>query len=224
MRSPNEPSTGRRDFLNSFTVGVFAVMGLGRLSPPRNNMWDERWAKNLRGKRKIIFDATQVAQGTVLTQVELAITSYRDFLGVPSNRLGIVILLRHRAIPIALNDSAWSEHALGVTLGLKDPSSGGPAKRNPFFQLRTTDAFAGIDAQASIARLLKHGVVFLVCDRAVRALSIALEQQTRANFNVVYRGLRSSLIPGMTLVPNGIVALARAQEEGCAYIPVGATS
>jgi intracellular sulfur oxidation DsrE/DsrF family protein len=180
--------------------------------------WDDRWIRTLRRKHKAVFDAKELGNGAVLTHVALALTSYHDFMEVPDSEVAFLVVLRHHAIVLALNDAMWNKYELGLAFRLRDPAIGTPSQRNPFLNVTNNDAYGVIEPIASILQLQRRGVTLLVCDRAVRATA-TIADRGRGNFSEVFRDLRANVIPGVIVVPNGIFALVRAQQLGCALIP-----
>jgi hypothetical protein len=45
-----------------------------------------------------------------------------------------VIILRHGALPLALNHAMWEKYKIGETFKVNDPETKAPAKKNPYFQ------------------------------------------------------------------------------------------
>jgi len=43
------------------------------------------------------------------------------------------MVLRHDALPLALNDSVWAKYQLGEVFKIEDPDTKAPAVRNPFY-------------------------------------------------------------------------------------------
>jgi intracellular sulfur oxidation DsrE/DsrF family protein len=181
--------------------------------------WDDSWTRQVVGKRSAVVDTVNVNAGLGLSDAEGLIQSYKQFLGLSENAIGIVVIFRHQAIPMVLADIVWREFQLGAFLGLKDPSRGDLALRNPFLKVNPDDKYAMITPPASIKRLRTRGVVFIGCNRSLRGFATVLGGRERADPAKVYERLASNIVPGIRILPNGIFALVRAQELGCAYLP-----
>lgn len=67
--------------------------------------WDDSWTQKLDGKKfRTVFDAPEINSALALHQANAVIDSYQQVLGIPADQLGLVVVLRHRAIPMAFND------------------------------------------------------------------------------------------------------------------------
>ena len=45
-----------------------------------------------------------------------------------------LLVLRHGAFPIALNDAMWQKYKIGESLEINDPETKAPAMKNPFYK------------------------------------------------------------------------------------------
>lgn len=180
MPSANE-STPRRDFIGQLAGGAAALAGLS-LTPLgtaqasvatdgpatlATGEWDDSWTTKLNGKKlRTVFDAPQINNALALHQANAVINNYRDVVGISEKDLGLVVVIRHRAIPMAFNDVIWEKYSAGVDLKLNDPTTGAPARRNPFLHLAKDDTQGLVDADTSLESLYNRGVIFLGCNNA----------------------------------------------------------
>jgi hypothetical protein len=228
----NEP-TPRRGFLGQLAGGAAALAGL-TFAPPlfaeespliersetTEGQWDDSWTAKLDGKKlRTVFDAPQINYALALHQAAAVISNYRDVAGITEKDLGLVVVLRHRAIPMAFNDTIWQKYEAGVDLKLKDPTTGEPAKRNPFLNLSKDDKHGMVGPTTSLQSLYDRGVVFLGCNSAAMGWAYMLAKKAGTKVEDVRAELKANLIPGMTLLPTGIFAVVRAQNVGCSYMP-----
>src|SRR5437868_3716896 len=72
-------------------------------------------------------------------------------------------------------------------------------------------------AAAPYKALVARGVMFLVCNRATMGLASTLAKKVNKPVEEVQNDLRANVVPGATLMPNGVFALIRAQNAGCAF-------
>ena len=72
-----------------------------------------------------------------------------------------------------------------------------------------------------INELQQSGVQFVVCNAAITVYSAAYAEQNKLNAEEVKKDWESGLLPGVTVVPSGVWALGRAQENKCAYCFAG---
>jgi hypothetical protein len=223
----------RRDFLGQLAGGAAALAGLGlnprfanaqqfasRASMPQSDgKWDDSWTARLDGKLNTVFDSPQINGALALFQARVIIDNYRDVIGIGPEKLGLVVVLRHRAVPMAFNDVIWNKYEVGESLKLDDPSTGKHAQRNPFINVSKDDTHGLVGPEQSIDTLRDLGVIFLGCNRAAQAWASRLAKKAGTKAEDVHEELKAHLIPGVTLLPTGIFAVVRAQNAGCCYMP-----
>ena len=72
-----------------------------------------------------------------------------------------------------------------------------------------------------INELQQSGVQFVVCNAAITVYSAVYAEQNKLNAEEVKKDWEAGLLPGVTVVPSGVWALGRAQENKCAYCFAG---
>jgi intracellular sulfur oxidation DsrE/DsrF family protein len=125
-----------------------------------------------------------------------------------------VVILRHAALPLAMGDALWAKYSLGEMFGVKDGDV--PAKRNPYATI-TGLPIPGL----GIAELLKAGVLVGACDVALTIYSSGAAKKMGLDPETVKKEWIAGLLPGVQVVPSGVLGVARAQELGCAYCFAG---
>ena len=224
----------RREFLGQIAGGAAALAGLSIASPlaaaeaafslppqpPLTGEFNDSWTSKLEGKKlRTVFDAPEINSALALHQANAVMNNYRDVVGIPEKDLGLVVVIRHRAIPMAFNDVIWEKYEAGVDLKMKDPATGEPAKRNPFLNATKGDKYALVDPTTSLMSLYDRGVIYLGCNNAAMGWAYMLAKKAGTKVEDVRAELKANLIPGMTLLPTGIFAVVRAQNVGCSYMP-----
>ncbi len=228
MKKNNQPPLNqRRDFLKQFATGA-AVLSTGILSiplqlsaavnsPPNVSDSDE-WFKRVKGKHKMVFDVTQPHELMPFAWPRVFLLT-NGITGTPENECGVVIILRHNAIPYALGNNLWEKYKLGERFKINDDETKAPAMRNPFWQPKPgTFKVPGIgEIQIGINELQASGVMFCACDIALTVNSAVIAGQTNQNAADIKKEWLAGLLPGIQPVPSGIWAVGRAQEHGCSY-------
>ena len=224
----------RREFLGHLAGGAAAFAGLSfgapwanaqaafssSAKPAARGQWDDTWTAKLEGKKlRTVFDAPEINSALALHQAHAVIDNYRDVVGTPETDLGLVVVIRHRAIPMAFNDVIWEKYDAGTTFKLNDPATGEPAKRNPFLNVAKEDRKGLVGYDQSLARLHEQGVIFLGCNNAAMGWAYMLAKKAGTKVEDVRAELKANVIPGMILLPTGIFAVVRAQNVGCSYMP-----
>jgi intracellular sulfur oxidation DsrE/DsrF family protein len=65
---------------------------------------------------------------------------------------------------------------------------------------------------------MPRGLTVLVCNRAAMNMAHSFAEKYKLDVEKVREEVRNGLIPGALLMPNGIFAIVRAQNAGCAYL------
>jgi intracellular sulfur oxidation DsrE/DsrF family protein len=213
--------TARRGFLGRIAAAA-AVVGLGGALPsrvaaenaPRERSSDaalEAWFGKIQGKHRIIFDAPEPNEGlsAIWPRVYLN-TMQATYPGTAT----AVVILRHGAIPLAMGDALWAKYNIGEMFKIKDGDA--PAKKNPYATI-TGLPITGL----GIAELLKSGVLVGACDVALTIYSSGAAQKMSLDPAAVKKEWIAGLLPGVQVVPSGVLGVAHAQELGCVYCFAG---
>ena len=219
-----ESPQGRRTFIGRLAVGAAAGAGVLALSTVANAMPDaktsssagpdaEHWLDGLKGKHRQLVDAYAANDAWPLgfTHTFLATQG-------PKETAGAVIVFRHFAMPVALNDSLWAKYKIGESLKIVDPATKQPAARNPYLKPKPGVLF--VDDMA-IDRLLARGVVVGACNVALTVLSGMFAANASVTADQAKQEWTAGLLPGVTLLPSGVWGVNRAQEKGCTYVAGG---
>jgi hypothetical protein len=129
-----------------------------------------------------------------------------------------VVVLRHGALPIALNSAMWAKYKVGESLKIIDPETNAPAVKNPF--LHPKSGVLAVDDMA-IDRLLEKGTVFGACNVALRIQSKKLASNAGVSADDAASEWAANVVRGITIVPSGTWGVNRAQEAGCTYCAGG---
>lgn len=223
----------RREFLGSLAAGA-AGIGLAAMAMPLNavaapfdkensNPADaDAWFNKLKGKHKIVFDATRPHEVMPFAWPKVFILT-NGATGTQASDCGVVVVLRHDAIPYAMDSSLWAKYNFGEMFKAMDPKTEKASMRNPFWMPAADDfVIPGIGAVAiGINDLQKDGVMFCVCDAAMTVYSAVAAQQMKMDAAAIKKEWVAGVLPGIQVVPSGVWALGRAQEKGCGYIFAG---
>ena len=168
---------------------------------------NDAWMKALKGKHRQVFHATAAGEIPMLMASNF-LDAYKESFGAKDGEANAVIGIHGGALSIGFKDSAWEKYAMGKTSSVTDPATKEPAIRNIF----------ATGSALSVDTLQKRGVVFLMCNTALRLRSRALAAERGETYDAVYADLSASRLPGVILVPALVVTLNRAQEAGFTYV------
>ena len=143
--------------------------------------------------------------------------------GTPEKDSNVVVILRHNAIPFAMNSSLWTKYNFGQVFKVNDDATKTVAVKNAFWKPGKGDfKIPGVGEVAiGINELQDSGVMFCVCNMALTVYSSAVSQANNMKQEDVYNEWKKGLLPGVQIVPSGVWAVGRAQEHGCAYCFAG---
>jgi intracellular sulfur oxidation DsrE/DsrF family protein len=225
------PSDQRRTFLKQVATGA-AVLGTGILASPFSSVAEtvpasggseaDEWFKQVKGTHKIVFDATG-PNGMMPFAWPRVFTLTNAATGTPEKDCGVVVILRHNAIPYALNNQLWEKYKFGEMFKVMEEDGKTPATKNPFWQ-PAPGAYnvPGIGpVQIGINELQDTGVKFCACAMAITVYSAVAAMQSSQDAAAVKNEWIAGLLPGVQLMPSGVWAVGRAQEHGCAYCYAG---
>ncbi|HVZ55928.1 MAG TPA: twin-arginine translocation signal domain-containing protein [Chitinophagaceae bacterium] len=224
-------STSRRGFLGSLAAGT-AALGLSTLgtpalagaAPQAQTLPDDpdAWFGRIKGKHRVIFDTPAPKEIFPFAWPKVYLMT-NEKTGTPNKDCSVVVVLRHEAIPYAMESRLWEKYKFGEMFKITDPKTKAPSIRNPFWKPGPDDyKIPGIGPVAiGINDLQDQGVMFCVCDMAMTVMSAAAAQGMNLDAAEVKKDWVSGLLPGIPPMPSGVWAVGRAQEHGCSYVFVG---
>ena len=210
-------SQPRRHFLGSVAAAL-AAFGVGLPSVARADAiligagadpTHDAWMKPLKGKHRQIFHATAAGDVAMLMATNF-LDAYSEAFGAKPGEANAIVGIHGGALSMGFNDAAWAKYSMGKASNVTDPATKEPATKNPF-------ASGG---RLSVEESQKRGIVFLMCNTALRLRSRAIATERNETYETVYEDMKASRLPGMILVPALVVAINRAQEAGFTYARV----
>jgi intracellular sulfur oxidation DsrE/DsrF family protein len=224
MFSFDHVTTHRRGFLG--TLAAAAAAGLATLSPVKLHASSRRgplnaadpafeaWLNKMTGKHKMCFDAPEPNSGMAVVWPRVWLNGNNENYGTKDGENTAVIILRHAAIPIAMKDELWAKYKFGEVFGIKEGENA--STRNIYAkQLPLPLPGTGLEP------LLAAGAQVGVCNVALTVYSSVVAQKMGMDPAAVKAEWVAGLIPGVQVVPSGVLAVARSQEKGCGYCFAG---
>ncbi len=214
----------RRGFLSSL-AGVVASIGVSSvaLAEPEiiilggESTEFEAWLGKIKGKHRQVFDAPNVHEGMPLAWTRVFLMSNKQ-VGVPDDDVTAVLVLRHDAIAFAFNHALWSKYKVGEVFKVTDSATQAPAVRNPFYEPKPGELML---PDMSVEALHKSGVLLGVCDMALTVYSAKVGKAMNVDPAEVKKEWVAGIIPGIQIVPSGVLAVNRVQEHKCTYCYAG---
>jgi intracellular sulfur oxidation DsrE/DsrF family protein len=225
-------ATHRRGFLGSIAAGT-AALGLATLATPftlqaktersvQNDSNADDWFNKIKGKHRMVFDVTKPHDVLPFAWPKVFLLT-NDKTGTPEKDCSVVVVLRHDAIPYAMDSALWQKYKFGEVFKIDDDITKAPAVRNAFWKPKPGDfKVPGIGNVAiGINELQDSGVMFCVCDMAMTVYSAVLAEKMNMDAAQIKKEWEAGVLPGIHIVPSGVWAVGRAQEHDCAYCFAG---
>lgn len=220
--------TTRREFLERTTtvaaLGAFSIPpSVWAPSEPRpdelsqGGSWNVAWPSRISGRHKALFDVAEVESGYGVWRASAWARQYMEVLKAPASEVAAVIVLRHNAIVLAMQQVFWDTYNVGKTKLVTHPLTSQLTDRNPALLDEATGIPAPFD-QAALHKQLARGVVVLACDLALRDCAELIKSRKNVSDDVAHKEAVANLVPGVILQPSGVFAAVLAQEAGCAYV------
>lgn len=218
--------TSRRKFMGAVMLGATASTLSAFANPAFAGMVDftdsemndaETWMKSIKGKHRIVYDGSYPHKGFPVIWNWAYYLSNNE-MGAPDDEITAMTVFRHDAIAFALHSDLWKKYPLGEMFHIKKVD-GTPYDRNPYYEPQEGDF--PMPVIQGVKDLIGRGAMFCVCNLALNVYSGAVAQQMGKDPNEMYEEWKASVLPKIQIVPSGVWALGRAQEEGCGYIFAG---
>ena len=231
MKSNGQINNPRRQFLGSVASGV-AALGISTIISPlashaedhfsSNGTDPDEWFKQIKGKHRVVFDVPHANEIFPFAWPRIFLAT-NAATGTAEKDCSVVVVLRHTAIPYAMEDRLWAKYNFGEVFKIDDPKTKKPATRNPFWKPNQGDfKVPGLGpVPIGINELQDSGVLFCACNMAVIVYSAAIAEAMKLDAEEVKKDWLSGMLPGIEVMPAGIWAINRAQEKGCSYCFAG---
>lgn len=182
----------------------------------RAPLWDMSWVERISpAPYKVVIDSTKVEGDSLFTAGDI-LDTFHDVYNTPDDQTRVVVVMRHFGAAMGLTDALWDKYAIGEERTVTDPATKAPAKRNIFLRAGPNDKEKW-ELNSKIEPLVARGVTFLVCSRAAMSLASSLAKKVNKPVEEVQADVKAGLVPGAFLMPNGVFAVIRAQNAGCAF-------
>ena len=213
----------RREFmktvgLSAAAIAVSAVTLRAGAEETETLAADEAWLTRLNGKHRQFFDAVSPNDGWGLVFANTFMNKNMEAYGLKPHEITTVVGLRHMAMPLALNSEMWSKYKVGQFINVMDKSTKAPATRNVYANVRPGDVF--MDG-ASVDSILSRGGIVTACNVALTVLAGMAAGAAGLPPDGAAAEWRANLLPGVVVVPAGVLAVNRAQEHQCSYCFAG---
>lgn len=226
--------TDRRQFLGKVATGAMAVGGVGlglaslpealgaavplSMDAPAQSDWDTQWAARLRGRVRTVFDVPEVESAYGVWRASIWEAQYAQLMGIAASEFSTALVLRHNAIVLAMQQSAWDRYGLAELSNATHPVDDKPTKRNPAL-LGVQDGLGEPHVSFALPEFIRRGGIVLACDLALSVIAGHMATVDGVPAAEAKQRAVAALVPGVLLQPSGVFAVLHAQREaGALYI------
>lgn len=175
---------------------------------------------------KQVFDINLIADGKFLNGIKNSLNGLHFGFGLATEQVQIVGALHGPANLLNYDDAAWAKYRVGEWLGVTDPATGKPARRNPFYASKAEKTSKEVSQDpnredsvlqdTSMQILQSRGVKFLSCHTALEEQARLLVKHWGLSEQPeeIVRDLLGHLQPGVLVVASMVAAIAMLQGEG----------
>jgi hypothetical protein len=215
----------RRTFLGAAAVNAAALASFPGTMPGSvpgdllhmSDDWDVTWPSRLKGKYKAVFDNSEIESGYGVWRASAWAGQYRDVLKATPADLSPVVILRHNAIALAMQQPYWDKYGIGASKKIMHPLTGEPTDKNPVL-LDEKDGIPAPFNQAGLLKQLGRGVTVLACNLALQDCVDLIQRTDKVDPAEARKRAIAYLVPGVILQPSGVFAVTLAQDAGASYV------
>ena len=189
-------------------AAALAAMPGDASAPHASEDWDLNWTSKLNGKHTAVFDCTEPESGNGVWRASIWKKQNVDVLKVAPGDIVPVIVLRHTAIILAMQQSFWDKYDIGAKKKVTDPMTDEPTTKNPVLS----------PGEAALRTQMASGAIALACNMAFQQCIDTVSKGDKVGKDEAKKRALSYLIPGVILQPSGVFAVLHAQNSGASYI------
>jgi hypothetical protein len=221
----------RREFLSWLGAGTLLALSgqragaqqagdsraAGAGPKPVSDRWDLSWVERVRGDARAVFDVPTPGEGEGVWRAERWREDYQEVYGAAQSELTAVLVIRHEAIPLIMDDDYWRRFGVGEKLRIREHGTKKWAESNPVSSSR--DGAPTADDRYTLQHFMASGGIVLACHLAFSGRIVAdFRKSDKLSGDEAEARAREHVLPGVILQPSGIFAVLRAQQAGCAYV------
>lgn len=196
---------------------LFGAMPASSHADISSDDWDVSWTSRIKGKHRAVFDNTEPESGYGVWRASAWAGQHRDVLKAQPADITPVIVLRHNAIVLAMQQSFWDKYKIGESKKVTHPLTQEPTGKNPAL-LDEKDGIPAPFNNAGLQKNLDRGVTVLACNLALQDCIDMISRVEKVDDASARKAALGYLVPGVILQPSGVFAVTLAQEAGASYV------
>jgi hypothetical protein len=140
-----------------------------------------------------------------------------EALKVPQSELSAVMVIRHNAIFLAMNQEFWTTYEVGRVEKIKN-DAGKTQQTNPVLPAPNGPTPPASMASLLLDKQIANGAIALACGLAYRSVVSLIQKKDKLTPAEARTKANSMLVPGVIMQPSGIFANVLAQQAGCVFV------
>ena len=215
----------RRDFLGSLLAVGIAGKVEGTSQTPQSPIPSPQslpWLTKIRGTHRAVFDNPR-DDGTGLIRAWIWLNQCQSLLGAAGDDCTAVVVLRHGAVTLAMNDAFWARYEIALSGSTAEKAN--IPKRNPQMAAAMVESMGMFPPPArtfaqglGLDALIARGGIVVACEFAFWGVTQRVQSRDKSTEAEARERALAHLVPGISLVPSGFLALAAAQQHGCSFV------
>jgi hypothetical protein len=186
-----------------------------------SDKWNMAWQDRVRGQFRAVFDSPKLEEGGEMWRAAIWRNQIEEVYGVKDDEVTSVLVIRHKGIPLVMDDAFWAKHKIAKKNKVKDPFTGKNAEGNPIRSFEGKQDVPPSMMDTSLEGYMKRGGIVLACNFAF-GFMVGLERKADPEHAKEARERAlAHLIPGIILQPSGFFAVLEAQRSGCRLFAAG---
>lgn len=222
-------AAGRREFIERMAVGAAALTGMSAIPthvasalgipPVTSPDVDVSWMKRVTGKHRAVFDCPEIESAYGVWRSTIWGNQMQEVFKAKPEDISTVLVLRHNAIVLAMQQPFWDTYAIGRSHNATHPLTLQSTERNPaLLSSSRGEIEARFDALA-LDKAIARGTIVLGCSLAMEMDVVpAIAKQDGSSVEAAREKAHAMLVPGVIMQPSGVFASLVAQDVGCHYI------
>jgi hypothetical protein len=202
------------------SAGAQSVSGyqaMGAAPTPASDEWDMSWVERVHGDARAVFDLPEPGEGEGVWRAQRWREDYEQVYGVKPSDLTAVLVIRHRAVQLIMDNEYWKRFEVGKTLDIEGHGTKKWAEANPVSIAH--DGTPTDNDRYTLEHFIASGGIVLACHLAFSGRVVSdFRKSDKLSGDEAEARAREHVIPGVILQPSGIFAVLRAQQAGCAYV------
>lgn len=221
----------RREFIERVTAGAMLASipftpdvlraleaNAGTSHAAGEDDWDLSWVSRVTGTYRAVFDVPEIEGGAGVWRAALWKKQYGDVLKTPASELSAVVVLRHKAVILAMQQPFWDRYELAKKNEINDPITDKRTDRNPALLSSSRNEVPAEFDDVALDKFIAGGGIALACNLALQELTSTVKKVDKVSDDDARKTVLAGLVPGVIVQPSGVFAAIHAQDAGCKYL------